>query len=248
MGLASDSPFHLFGIRHHGPGCARSLMRALEALQPDCLLVEGPPEGEEMLHLLLDADLVPPVALLVYNPDDAKEAAFYPFAEFSPEWNALRHGMARGIPTRFIDLPAAHQFPLARPAEGDHAPTGEPAACAAAEPCAEEPTDEGMSGDPLDWLGRAAGYGDGESWWNHMVEERGDSLELFTAIREAMTTVRSEIPPRVRNKQATRREALREAHMRKCLRQAEKEGFQRIAVVCGAWHVSALDPMPSALC
>lgn len=244
--MASDSPFHLFGIRHHGPGCARSLMRALEALQPDCLLVEGPPEGEVMLPLLLDADLVPPVALLVYNPDDAKEAAFYPFAEFSPEWNAVRHGMARGIPTRFIDLPAVHQFALARPPEGDDVPTGEPAACATVEPGVEKSMDEGMSGDPLDWLGRAAGYGDGESWWNHMVEERGDSLELFTAIREAMATVRSEAPPRLRNEQAIRREALREAHMRKCLRQAEKEGFQRIAVVCGAWHVSALDPMPPA--
>ena len=28
-------------------------------------------------------------------------------------------------------------------------------------------------------LGRAAGYGDGEAWWNHMVEERIDGLELF---------------------------------------------------------------------
>ena len=29
------------------------------------------------------------------------------------------------------------------------------------------------TGDPLHWLARAAGYADGESWWNHMVEERG---------------------------------------------------------------------------
>ena len=40
------APVHLFGIRHHGPGCARSLLRALEALRPDCVLVEGPPESE----------------------------------------------------------------------------------------------------------------------------------------------------------------------------------------------------------
>lgn len=234
----AQGPFHLFGIRHHGPGCARSLLRALDELQPDCLLVEGPPEGEEMLPLMLDAGLVPPVALLIYNPEDSAEAAFYPFAAFSPEWNALRLGLARGIPTRFIDLPVAHQFALARPAQGEDGTAAEDAEATA--------DDAGPAADPLDWLGRAAGYGDGESWWNHMVEERGDSLELFAAIREAMTSVRAEAPPRPLGVSGRQREALREAHMRKCLRQAQKEGFQRIAVVCGAWHVPALAELPAA--
>lgn len=247
----ATSPIHLFGIRHHGPGCARSLLRALEELQPDCLLVEGPPDGEEMLALLLDEGLVPPVALLVYNPDDAREAAFYPFAAFSPEWNALRFALERQIPARFIDLPAAHQFALSRPDEAEAdgetpaAETEAPAPDGDAEIAPEDDAeDAGPSGDPLDWLGRAAGYGDGEAWWNHMVEERGDSLELFAAIREAMSSVRNEAPARVRTALAEQREALREAHMRKCLRQAQKEGFQRIAVVCGAWHVPALAEMP----
>lgn len=248
----TDTPFHLFGIRHHGPGCARSLLKALEHLQPDCLLVEGPPEGEAVLPLMADADLEPPVALLVYNPENSQQAAFYPFAIFSPEWNALHYGLAHGIPTRFIDLPMGHQFALT-PAEPESATTGE------AEPdhgdasaIDEAEANHGDAAatdprlDPLDWLGRAAGYGDGESWWNHLVEERGDSLELFAAIREAMTTVRTETPGPERSAAAQQREILREAHMRKCLRQAQKEGFTRIAVVCGAWHVPALAEMPSA--
>ena len=37
-----------------------------------------------------------------------------------------------------------------------------------------------------------------------------------------------------------KREALREAYMRQCIREAIKAGHQRIAVVCGAWHVPAL--------
>ena len=73
-----------------------------------------------------------------------------------------------------------------------------------------------------------------------MVEERIDGLELFDAIREAMTALRAEAPRRERGERETRREALREAYMRKTLRQAKKEGFQRIAVICGAWHVPAL--------
>ena len=36
-----DSALHFFGIRHHGPGSARSLLKALEALQPDAVLIAG---------------------------------------------------------------------------------------------------------------------------------------------------------------------------------------------------------------
>ena len=278
-----DQTVRLFGIRHHGPGCARSLLRALEAMQPDCLLIEGPPDGESVLPFVLESGMCPPVALLVYAPDDSRRAVFYPFAEFSPEWQALRYGLGQSLPVRFMDLPIAHQFGLDKafedecrakeealrdaegrtktdaaegteaPASGAQAPentatntlapeqpeggdTGDTDGNAGGEASAQED----VYGDPLDWLGRAAGYGDGEAWWNHMVEERIDGLELFDAIREAMTALRAEAPRRERGERETRREALREAYMRKTLRQAKKEGFQRIAVICGAWHVPAL--------
>ena len=279
-----DQTVRLFGIRHHGPGCARSLLRALEAMQPDCLLIEGPPDGESVLPFVLESGMCPPVALLVYAPDDSRRAVFYPFAEFSPEWRALRYGLGQSLPVRFMDLPIAHQFGLDKafedecrakeealrdaegrtktdaaegteaPASGAQAPentatntlapeqpeggdTGDTDGNAGGEASAQED----VYGDPLDWIGRAAGYGDGEAWWNHMVEERIDGLELFDAIREAMTTLRAEAPRRERGERETRREALREAYMRKTLRQAKKEGFQRIAVICGAWHVPALE-------
>ena len=254
----ADSPFHLFGIRHHGPGCARSLRQALEALEPDCLLVEGPPDGQDLLALMKDTGLVPPVALLIYDPEAARDAVFYPFAEFSPEWQALRFGLTRNLPTRFFDLPICHQLgddaaPHAPPAaaEGpEAAPATAPEASADAEP--DQQTGAGaeiadlVERDPFDWLGRAAGYSDGESWWNHLVEERGDGLHLFAAIREAMTLVREESATGHWTAPRREREARREAHMRKLMRQAQKEGFARIAVVCGAWHVPALVELPSA--
>ena len=46
---SSEMGVHLFGVRHHGPGCARSLRAALEELQPDILLVEGPPDAQDVL-------------------------------------------------------------------------------------------------------------------------------------------------------------------------------------------------------
>ncbi len=74
-----------------------------------------------------------------------------------------------------------------------------------------------------------------------MVEQRQDSSDLFAAILEAMTALRessaSDPDPR---------EAQREAWMRQTIRAAEAEGFQRIAVVCGAWHGPALAALPPA--
>ncbi|KAI5935606.1 Interleukin-4 receptor subunit alpha [Manis javanica] len=78
---------------------------AREQLQPDCSLVEGPPEGESLLPMLQHADLQPPVAMLVYVQDSPAHAAFYPYAEFSPEWQALQWAARQGVATRFIDLP-----------------------------------------------------------------------------------------------------------------------------------------------
>ncbi len=101
---------HLFGIRHHGPGSARSLLAALEALTPDCVLIEGPPDADALIPLAADDDMAPPVALLVYQADEPRRASFYPLAAFSPEWVAMRHALAAGVPVRFMDLPQTIQL------------------------------------------------------------------------------------------------------------------------------------------
>jgi len=104
------TPIHIFGIRHHGPGSARSLRQALEALEPDCVLIEGPPDAEGVLGLAAEGEMKPPVALLVYVPEEPRRAVHYPFAVFSPEWQAIQYGLARKVPVRFIDLPQAIQL------------------------------------------------------------------------------------------------------------------------------------------
>ncbi|WP_454905407.1 DUF5682 family protein [Variovorax gossypii] len=267
------SPLHYFGIRHHGPGCARSLLRAFESLQPDCILVEGPPDAEGLLSFMAHADLRPPVAMLIHAGEDTGLAAFYPFAEFSPEWQALQWGVSRNLPVRFIDLPQSHRMAIeqaaraadeaeaAKAPEAPEAESGEPlgdhengevhdeAPAAESESdsaSGEEAARQQIPDDPFDWLAHAAGYADGESWWNHMVEERGDGEDLFGAIAEAMTAVRAETPEDRRGPRAAKREQLREAFMRQSIREAVKAGHQRIAVVCGAWHVPALQGAATA--
>jgi hypothetical protein len=71
-------------------------------------------------------------------------------------------------------------------------------------------------------------------WWEHQIEQRQDAAGLFDGIMEAMTELRSKV------KRTRPHEAEREAYMRQSIRQAEKAGHERIAVVCGAWHAPAL--------
>ncbi|MET7743988.1 DUF5682 family protein [Streptomyces sp. NPDC005385] len=98
----------LLGVRHHGPGSARAVRAALEAAAPRVVLVEGPPEADPLVHLAADTDMRPPVALLAHVVDEPGQSAFWPLAEFSPEWVAIRWALDHGVPVRFIDLPAAH--------------------------------------------------------------------------------------------------------------------------------------------
>ncbi|HEY1485619.1 MAG TPA: DUF5682 family protein [Micromonosporaceae bacterium] len=211
----------LFGIRHHGPGSARSLARALAELRPDAILVEGPPEADELVALAKSADLVPPVALLAYPTRQATaSASFWPFATFSPEWQAIRYAVDEGVPLRFCDLPAAIMHGLRSQAE---------------------PPDR-LHGDPIAALAAAAGYDDPERWWDDVIEHRRDVASPFEAIAEAMTAVRASI-----SATGDSLDEIREAHMRTILRATIKQGYARIAVVCGAWHLSALaDPLPPA--
>src|SRR5262245_24631229 len=102
----------VLGIRHHGPGSARSVCEALKSHNPDVILIEGPPDANDLITLAADKEMRPPVAILVYLPSEPRRAVYYPFAEFSPEWQAIQYGLDQQIPVRFIDLPQAHQFAL----------------------------------------------------------------------------------------------------------------------------------------
>jgi hypothetical protein len=210
----------VFGIRHHGAGSARSLRAALEDYQPDAVLIEGPPEADKIIPLAAHPDMQPPVALLIYNSDKPKMAAWYPFAVFSPEWQAIQYTLQHGVPAQFMDLPqkhalALHPFPsqdLIDPetSEESSEPVGVPktseespesvgvgemseeSSQLVAEPTITSPLDLMLRFDPLRALAEAAGYDDSERWWEQMVEERHDSRDLFAAILEAMRALRSE--------------------------------------------------------
>ena len=213
----------VLGVRHHGPGSARAVGDALDALAPDLVLVEGPPELDALVPLVGHRRLVPPVAALVYAVDEPRRAGFWPMAAFSPEWVALRWAAGRGVPARFLDLGATHSLAL---------------------------DDEAPRLDPLADLAAAGGYDDPERWWEDAIEHRYHGPEVFDVVLEAMQVVRAAVERSTGegDGDGDPGNALREAAMRRVLRTAMAEGHDRVAVVCGAWHAPALVPgaFPSA--
>jgi Family of unknown function (DUF5682) len=207
----------VLGIRHHGPGSARSVVAALDALRPRIVLIEGPSDADPLLRFAADADMAPPVALFAYDPKAPRRSAFWPFASFSPEWQALRWAAAHGVPARFCDLPSG-------------AFLDEPAA---------EPGRE-LRDDPIGMLAGAAGYDDPERWWDDVIESRLDGKPPFEALTEAMAELRAITASGARDDR-------REAFMRQAIRAALRATDGGVAVVCGAWHAPALvEPLGSA--
>lgn len=215
----------LLGVRHHGPGSARAVRAALEAARPRTVLIEGPPEADALIPLAADEDMRPPVALLAHAVDEPGRSAFWPLAEFSPEWVALRWALDHEVPARFIDLPASHTLAWEE-TEG------------------EASGSRAVRGDPLAVLAEIGGYDDPERWWEDVVEHRTaaakDPYAPFAALEEAMEALR-EKHDTDEGGHGTRRDLVREAYMRVQVRAAQREfGADGVAVVCGAWHVPAL--------
>ncbi|WP_437194089.1 DUF5682 family protein [Planctomicrobium sp. SH527] len=240
-----SSPIHVFGIRHHGPGCARRLREALDELQPDAIVLEAPADVADVLHLAGCADIRPPVAMIIYPQDNPRLSTVFPLATFSPEWQAVTWGVSRGVPVVPMDLPMFHRLPLDCPVPVEAIPTDLPESLDRVETGEQEQPQqpEPASGrtspkwrvDPLALLAEAAGYHDHELWWEELIERRRDATGLFGAILNAMRAIREECP------EASERDLLREAFMRKTIRGVLKSGAKRIAVVCGAWHAPVLD-------
>jgi hypothetical protein len=188
--------------------------------------------------MLADPAMRPPIALLMYSPDDQSRASFWPFAAYSPEYQAARWAVQNKAHLAFIDLPATWRLAGATEtasSEGQEEIASE--ALNQKKPSSAEAT---LERDPIGALATAAGYEDGESWWRDVVEENPEPGPIFAAIADAMTALReaASAPGGF--------EAAREAHMRLEIAKAAKEIEGPIAVVCGAWHVPALKAKASA--
>ena len=173
----------------------------LEKLRPGKVLIEGPSDLSDLLPSLAHPQMVPPVALFAYGEKKLNSAAFWPFAEYSPEYQAALWAIRNDAELAFIDLPVSQRFGIPE----DELEYMEDEQVEEAVPSVPDLiTEHGR--DPFTILGQLAGYEDGESFWNDFFETDGKE-GAFDAMDTVIDAMRDE-------EELSQFAARREAHMR----------------------------------
>ena len=97
---------YYFGIRHLSPAGAWHLRRLLDERKPRLVLVEGPSDFSGLVNEIAGPGTKPPIAVMAFTRETPVRTILYPFAEYSPEYQAMLWARENGADCRFMDLPA----------------------------------------------------------------------------------------------------------------------------------------------
>lgn len=213
----------IIGVRHHSPACARVVAETIRALRPAHVLIEGPADmNPRMGELLLGH--TPPLAIFSYlsgpvsDDETMHHAAYTPFAQCSPEWQAIQLGAEQGAAVRFIDLPAWHPD-MAEIADR----------YAASEQAREN------SERYLDALAAELGTDSFDTTWDRLFEDTAHLpvTELAERLRVHFEQLRADDAGSASNQ-------AREQMMASWIAWAVRRGEGPVVVVCGGYHAPAL--------
>lgn len=169
----------IVGIRHHSPACARLVKSLIESQRPRYVLIEGPADFNDRVDELFLAHQLP-VAIYSYcqYQDGAApgRGAWTPFAEFSPEWQALQAARCIQAQTYFIDLPC-----WAQSEEEDDSP---------------DTQEESQT-----LLLRATRMDNSDTLWDHLFEDESQQIALPSALAHYFAQLRGDSPGDVLNRQ-----------------------------------------------
>ncbi|QNK65230.1 DUF5682 family protein [Variovorax sp. PAMC26660] len=213
---------HIVGVRHHSPACARLVAERIRTLRPAHVLIEGPADfNERLAELYLPHQL--PVAIYSYlSGDETHRGSWSPFAEHSPEWQALQVAREVGAQVRFIDLPAWHdafsrmENRYADVADAQHEERAE---------AYERALTEKLSVQGRDAL------------WDHLFEDGCDAAELAQRLATYFDHLRGEDPGSLGNQA---REQMMARWIAWAMAQPVEPGRAQVLVVCGGYHAPAL--------
>lgn len=169
----------IVGIRHHSPACARLVKSLIESQRPRYVLIEGPADFNDRVDELFLAHQLP-VAIYSYcqYQDGAApgRGAWTPFAEFSPEWQALQAARRIQAQTYFIDLPC-----WAQSEEEDDSP---------------DTQDESQA-----LLLRATRMDNSDTLWDHLFEDESQQTALPSALAHYFAQLRGDASGDALNRQ-----------------------------------------------
>ena len=226
---------HLFPVRHHSPRAAGCLRAWLEKVRPELVLVEGPSDAESLIPIITDQESHPPIAILAYSTDGKPQSCMWPFARYSPEYEALRWARENGVKAGFVDWPTGAALGAARHAANEAEKDPEAPAPATPEE-ASDPEASNAPGQRHDRLAERFELRHFNEFWDAWFETPAYDPEGF---REAMTAFADYIAPAADRDPES---ALRDRIMAEAIEAAIQRGTppDRIVAVLGAAHVAAI--------
>ncbi|WP_235775581.1 MULTISPECIES: DUF5682 family protein [Paenibacillus] len=222
----------------------------LDAVKPTAVLIEGPSDATSEIHHLVNKATRPPVAILAYTEELPVRTDVWPLAVYSPEYQAMLWASHSGAEARFIDLPSRVMLALRQQETGgtEENEAGEPVDHDPDSPATDESDDSDRTDSSLyERYARLHGEPDYETYWERHFEHNLNPDAYRRAILAFSSGMRELTEGSERRKRTGEHavNAVREAYMARCIQQAIQDGHlpDRIVVVCGAYHASALtDP------
>lgn len=238
-------------VRHHSPACAFAVRSQIEQLKPTHILIEAPISFNALINDLLHAESCPPLAILGQTqvqleaaagkekPEPITRSAFYPFCEYSPEWQALKQGQQHQAQLRFIDLSWSEQVALDMAQQQD-----------STQEHPEQLQSRSLQTERylahsryIQQMAKKLFCRDHDDLWEHLFELRllGELTDWQAFFRDTFAwcaMARLDYEPQVLEAEGS---SQREAHMLMCIQQVKvQQPDARILVVTGGFHTLAL--------
>lgn len=216
-----DKP-HIFGVRHFSPAGAYYVREYLDKVKPKIVLIEGPSDFNGLIGEIVGKDVSPPIAIMAYTLEAPIQTIVYPFAEFSPEYQAILWAKENKVECRFCDLPSSIFLGI----ENTKEKNGEQG--------------ESLNSFIHNKIDEYSEDSDNEVFWERVMEQASDYKAYYSGARDYGKNLRELT---LSNTLSDAKNIIRESYMSKVVSDVCEEGYKinEIAMIVGAFHVEGIE-------
>lgn len=209
-----------FGIRHFSPAGAYFVRKFLNENRPDVVLIEGPADFDFLMDDIVSKNLLPPFAIMAYTKEVPIETVLYPFAVYSPEYQAILWARENNKECHFFDLESNIMLGL------------------------ESKNEDEIISDAPDKIydkEKTSDF-DMESFWERVLEQSEDMNAYKSGSALFGESLRNE-------DEVSLRDIIRESFMKRKIKEIIDSGIdsEKIVAITGAFHTSAIQSLDGAM-
>ena len=212
-----------FGIRHFSPAGAYFVRQFLDKIKPDLVLIEGPADFDFLIDDIVSKKLVPPFAIMAYTKEAPIDTILYPFAEYSPEYQAILWARENNTECHFFDLESDIMLGFGRTDD-------------------DTKDEETISKEPE----KNKSDVDMEGFWERNLEQ-SENMDAYRAGSALFgESLRKDTKS---DDKSFARDIIRESFMKRKINEYIKKGFdsEKIVAITGAFHTSAIENLEGAM-